>query len=93
MSHHPKGPDDQANSQQHPQMGALRAALVQADRSVQAAEAALERTKAELLTERMRRAQMAEQCERVLAALNSVREENKRLRTLVAEKGTESSGG
>lgn len=52
----------------------------------------MERTKAELLTERMRRAQMADQCERIIAALNSLREENKRLRTLVAEKGTESSG-
>jgi hypothetical protein len=68
----------------------MREALERADRSVQAAEAALERTKAELLTERMRRAQMAEQCERVIAALNSVRAENKRLRTLVAEKGGES---
>lgn len=71
-------------------MGALRQALEQADRSVQAAEAALERTKAELLNERLRRAQMAEQCERAIAALNSLRDENKRLRSLVAEKGTAS---
>lgn len=92
MSLHPKCHDDRPNSQQHLQMGALREALVLADQSVQAAEAALERTKAELLTERMRRAQMADQCERIIAALNSLREENKRLRTLVAEKGTESSG-
>jgi len=68
-------------------MGALRQALESAGRSVQAAEAALERARAELLTERMRRAQMAEQCERVILALNSLRDENKRLRTLVAEKG------
>lgn len=88
MSH-----DSKQASPGHPQMGALRQALEQADRSVQAAEAALERTKAELLTERMRRAQMADQCERIIAALNSVREENKRLRKLVAEKGTESSVG
>lgn len=67
-------------------MGALRQALEMADRSVQAAEAALNRTKSELVTERMRRAQMAEQCERAIAALNSLRAENKRLRLLVAEK-------
>lgn len=73
-------------------MGALREALESAGRSAQAAEAALERTRAELLTERMRRAQMVEQCERAILALNSLRDENKRLRTLVAEKGGAAGG-
>jgi len=81
--------DHPHHSQEHPQMGALRDALELAGRSVQAAEAALEKTKTELLNERMRRAQMAEQCERAIEALNSLRAENKRLRLLVFEKGSE----
>ncbi|HSI11372.1 MAG TPA: hypothetical protein VK961_04985 [Chthoniobacter sp.] len=92
MSSYPKSQSHAQDAQGHPQMGALREALESAGRSAQAAEAALERTRAELLTERMRRAQMVEQCERAILALNSLRDENKRLRTLVAEKGGAAGG-
>ncbi|MDR3402656.1 MAG: hypothetical protein P4L99_09170 [Chthoniobacter sp.] len=89
--HHSKAGEHQHHPHHAQQMGALRAALEHAGRSVRSAEGALEKAKSELLAERLRKTQMIEQCERAIAALQALRDENKRLRTLLAEKGTKSA--
>jgi chromosome segregation ATPase len=91
MSHHHYKHPDHRHDHKHHQMGALRQALENAGHAVQATEAALEKAKAELLAERLRRAQVAEQCERAIEALQFLRNENKRLRSLVAESSAQAA--